>query len=68
MIPQEFVEKCNLTEKAHNGYIYERVTKVMYGLPQSVRIAHDAMLNTYSRMDTTPQAKPPDYGNTKVNQ
>ena len=43
MIPQEFVEIYNLTEKAHNGYIYERVTKGMYGLPQSGQISHDAM-------------------------
>ena len=34
MIPQEFVEKYNLTEKEHNGYIYARVKKGMYGLPQ----------------------------------
>ena len=29
MIPQEFLEKYNLAEKSHNGYIYERVTKVI---------------------------------------
>ena len=29
MIPQEFVEKYNLKEKAHNGYTYARVTKGM---------------------------------------
>ena len=29
MIPQEFVEKYNIAEKAHNGYIYARVTKGM---------------------------------------
>ena len=29
MIPQEFVEKYNLQEKAYNGYIYSRVTKGM---------------------------------------
>ena len=35
MIPQEFEEKHNLSEKSHNGYIYVRVTKGMYVLPQS---------------------------------
>ena len=30
MIPQEFVDKHNLTEKAHNGYMFERVTKGIY--------------------------------------
>ena len=33
MIPQEFVERYNLAEKAHDGYIYAMVTKGMYGLP-----------------------------------
>ena len=44
MMPQEFVEKYNFTEKSHNKYIYARVTKEMYGLPQAGWIAHDAML------------------------
>ena len=30
MIPQEFVDKCNLTEKSHNGYIFAWVTKGIY--------------------------------------
>ena len=42
IIPQEFVEKYNIIEKAHNGYIYARVTKVMYGPPQEERISHEA--------------------------
>ena len=46
MISQEFVEKYNLAEKAHNGYIYARVKKVMYGLPQAGQIAHAALINT----------------------
>ena len=44
MIPQEFLEKYNLQEKSHNEYIYSRVTKGMYGLPQSGQIAHDALV------------------------
>ena len=44
MIPQEFVEIYNLAEKSYNGYIYARVTKVMYGISQARRIAHDALL------------------------
>ena len=34
MIPQNFVEKYNLAEKAKNGYIYARLTKGMNRLPQ----------------------------------
>ena len=35
MIPQEFVDKYNLTEKSHHGYIFARVTKGIYGPPPS---------------------------------
>ena len=44
------MEKHNLAEKSHNGYIYERVTKEMYGIPQEGRISHDTLvkhLDTY---------------------
>ena len=44
MIPQEFVKKYDHQEKSHNGYIYERVTKGMYGLPQSVQIENDTLV------------------------
>ena len=44
MIPQEFVEKYNLAEKSHNGYIYARVTNIMYGIPQEGMIAHEALV------------------------
>ena len=44
MIPQEIVEKYNIVEKSHNGYIYARVKKGMYRLPQSVHIAYDILL------------------------
>ena len=44
MVPQEFVEEYNLAKKAHNGYIYARVTKIMYGIPQAVKISHDELV------------------------
>ena len=44
MIPQEFVEKYNLQEKAHHGNIYAKVIKGMYGIPQSGRISHDVLV------------------------
>ena len=43
-IPQEFSEKYNLAEKSHNGYIYTRVKKVMYGTPQEGCISHDDLV------------------------
>ena len=50
MVPQEFAEKYNLTEKAHNGYIFSWVKKGMHGIPQSGRISYDVLvkhLDTY---------------------
>ena len=44
MIPQEYVGEYNLTDKAHNGYIFARVTKGMYVLPQAGWISHDALV------------------------
>ena len=44
MIPQELVEKYNLVEKSHNGYIYARKTNGRYGPPQAGRIAHDSLV------------------------
>ena len=44
MILQEFVEKYNHVEKSHNGYIYARVTKVMYGFPQAEQLSQNALL------------------------
>ena len=44
MISQEFAEKYNPAEKSHNGYIYTRVTKGMYGLPKEGRTSHDTLV------------------------
>ena len=57
MIPQEFVEKYNLAEKAHNGYIYARVPKGMYGLPQSGQISHYALLKDLELYGYHPSSK-----------
>ena len=59
MIPREFVEKYNPTEQAHNRYIYASLSKVMYGLPQSRRIAHDAMLKHLEPYGYHPSCKNP---------
>ena len=40
MIPQEVLNKYNIKEKAHTGYIISWVSKGMYGLPQAGIIAN----------------------------
>ena len=59
MIPQEFFDKYNLQEKAHNGYIYARVTKVMYGLPQSGWISNDTLVKQLEPYGYHPTRTPP---------
>ena len=59
MISQEFVDKYNLTEKSHNGYIYARVTKGMYGLHQAGRIVHDALVKNLEPYGYHPSSKNP---------
>ena len=44
MIPQEFIDKYNIKEKVHNGYIFILVTKGIYRLPKSVVIANDSLV------------------------
>ena len=44
MIKQECLEKYNLKEKAHNGYIFAQVTKGKYDPPQAHQIAHDTLV------------------------
>ena len=44
MIPQEFVEKYNLKDKSHNGYIFAWVTKGVYVIPQAGQNSHDALV------------------------
>ena len=43
-ILQEFVEKYDLKDKAHIGYIFKQVTKVMHGISQSGQITHDSLV------------------------
>ena len=59
MIPQELVDKYNLIEKAHNEYIFSRVTKGMYELPQTGRMAHDALVKHLEPYGYHPSSKTP---------
>ncbi len=35
LIPQVFIDEYDLLPKAKNGYVYMRIVKGMYGLPQA---------------------------------
>ena len=59
MIPQEFADKYNLQEKVHNGYIYERVTKGVYGIHRAGRISNDDLLKHLYLYSYHPLSKNP---------
>ena len=58
-IPQEFIEKYNLTQSVQNVWIYFEILRGCYGLPQSGRLANDLLRTrleklVYYEADTTP--------------
>ena len=59
MIPQEFVDKYNLKGKVHDGFISERLTKGMYGLPKAGQILHDALVTNLEPYGYHPPVKTP---------
>ena len=58
-ISQEFIDEYNLTEYEHNGWIYFEITKGVYGLKQSGKLANDLLTERldpygYYQCPTTP--------------
>ena len=43
MIPQEFINEYNVLQYVHNGWVYLEITKGMYGLKQSRKLANDLL-------------------------
>ena len=43
LIPQEIIDKYNLRELAHNGWVYIRIIRGMYGLPESGILANQLL-------------------------
>ena len=42
-IPEEIIKEYNLLEKVKNGYVYIKINKGMYGLPQSGILANELL-------------------------
>ncbi len=40
LIPQAFIDEYDLSLKVKNGYVYLRIVKGMYGLPQAGMLAN----------------------------
>ena len=43
IIPPEIVQKYNLEAIAHDGWVYIKIVKGMYGLPQAGKLANDLL-------------------------
>ena len=43
IIPQEIIDKYKLNEIEENGWVYIKIVKGMYGLPQAVKISHELL-------------------------
>ena len=43
IIPQEIIEKYKLNDIEEKGWVYIKIVKVMYGLPQAGNIAHELL-------------------------
>ena len=43
VIPQEIIDRYNLLEYEHNGWICFEIVRDCYGLPQSGRLANDLL-------------------------
>ena len=44
LIPNEIIEQYNLFDIAENGYIWFKIQKGMYGLPQAGQLAYDQLV------------------------
>ena len=42
-IPADMIEKYNLNEKTHNGYVYIKIKRGMYGLKQAAHLAFEQL-------------------------
>ena len=43
IIPQEIIEKYKLNDIEENGWVYIKIVKGIYGLPQVGKIAHELL-------------------------
>ena len=43
LMPEEIIQKYQLDSKEHDGWVYIKIVKGMYGLPQAGKIANDLL-------------------------
>ena len=59
IIPLEIIKEYNLFHFVHNDFIYIRIEKGMYGLPQAGEIAHDVLIQHLAPFGYHPNSHTP---------
>ena len=54
LIPDEIIQQYNLQDYFHNGYLYCKIQKGLYGLPQAGKLAHDKLKKHLKQFDFMP--------------
>ena len=49
IIPQEIIDKYKLNDIEEKGWVYIKIVKGLYGLPQAGKIAHDLLKKILSK-------------------
>ena len=62
IIPQEIIDKYQLNDIEEKGWVYIKIVKGMYGLPQAGKTAHKLLKRDWPMQDTTQHNSPQDYG------
>ena len=49
LVPKTFIDEYKLQDHIHNGYIYLKIIRGMYGLPQAGRLANKLLKKQLSK-------------------
>ena len=52
LIPPEFAQAYSLYKRVQNGYVYMRIVRGMYGLPQAGMLANNLLKERLENTDT----------------
>ena len=63
IIPPEIIEKYDLTKIESDGWVYIKIVKGMYGLPQAGKIANDLLQKRLKKQDIIDANSPQVYIN-----
>jgi hypothetical protein len=63
-IPQEFIDKYKLNQFAHNSWVYFKMSRGMYPLPQAGILANNLLQDHLAKFDYCKAATTPVFGVT----